>query len=534
MGEKKSVVANACEQYGGPLHPKTVRVLETLRRTSLTNFGAARVHFDLRSETPPAGLACGVEVLSHLESVAEQDKRDPAFVELLTEAVNDFPFMASISAVEATLIRNAYAELRRRLAVPADLQDAFIRAKNVAHDVWVEARAANDGTGDFKAFQPYLEEVISLARRRAQALMDGLGYPDLYTALLDGYEPGMTAARLTSIIEPLRGSLPELVRTFVEAGLTKPDVLGGQTYPVDAQRRTEQKAVEFLGLLGDSFGPIRKVAHPFSNTLGVGDVRFGNRYSENNPFPSFTGAMHEGGHSLYAILVELILQVYANERYSLGIHETASRFCENVIGRSMAFWRHAAPWFFAEFPWLAAHSVEDIVRFLNWVEPSYIRVDADEVTYNLHIMLRARLELALIAGDLTVADLPGEWNTMFKELFGIVVPNDAQGVMQDVHWPEGLIGYFPTYLLGNLRAATVRREMLSRFPDAFEMVQAGNFAAIREWLGDRFMRLGNVFPGEEVIRINPDDFLSYLREKMSETFGIRFGNSPSSGIVDIM
>jgi carboxypeptidase Taq len=341
---------------------------------------------------------------------------------------------------------------------------------------------------------------------------------------MEDFEPGMTCSKLRQIIEPLRGELVPFLKRLIEEG-TPPDtsVLEGSFDP-EVQRRLARRALERVGYDFDA-GGLDDVAHPFTTTIGPGDVRITNRYLEKQFLSGLFAALHEGGHALYN-------QGMPRELFSLGlaggssngIHESQSRMIENQVGRSRPFWSFFQPVLAEFFPQFRSADAETLYRTANAVSPSLIRVEADEVTYNFHIMLRFELEAGLIDGTIAVADLPRLWNDAMKRYLGVVPPNDAQGVLQDVHWSLGAFGYFPSYMLGNLYAAQILVTLRREIPSLDAQIESGDFGPLVGWLREKVHRLGAIHDPDDLIRqitgqaLDSGHFVRYVTEKYSDIY----------------
>jgi carboxypeptidase Taq len=368
-----------------------------------------------------------------------------------------------------------------------------------------------------------LEELVQLNIEKAERY----GYEEhIYDALLDQFEPFMKTREVERVFDGLRDSLVDLVRRISEAPQVD-DVFLHHSYPAERQ---ELLGNEFLNALGYEFnrGRLDVSAHPFTTTLGPNDVRITTRYHEDLFASAVFSTIHEAGHALYELGVD---PKYHNTLLatgtSLGIHESQSRLWENMVGRSREFWSHWFPRVKELFPeQLSGVEKEQFYRAINRVEPSLIRIEADEVTYSLHVILRFQLEVKLMTGELEVKDLPEAWNTTMEELLGITPPSDAKGVLQDVHWSMGAIGYFPTYALGNLYGAQFLRTMLREIPDVYDKVAAGEFAPILSWLRERIHCHGAAKTPKELItevtgeELDPEYFVRYLESKYGEIYGL--------------
>lgn len=484
-----------------------------VREISEIQSAVALCAWDQRTQMPEKGAEARAKVVGRLERMAFERAVSDRMGELLAAAERDGP----ASEIDQALIRVWKRDYTRHRAIPPALYQKFVETTARAEVVWEKAKAASD----FALFRPHLAEVVDLVREMAELI----GYEESpYDALLDEYEPGMTALK----VRPLLGSLRvELVAFLKELGQgTPPPELPPGTYPLDAQRRFCR---EVLGWIGYDFGAGRldDSVHPFTIGVGPGDVRVTNRYQEDDPFSGLFGALHEGGHALYGQGNDPALAwTGLSGGASFGIHESQSRFWENQIGRSLPFWRYAHPHLLRHFPALAKTSPEDIWRHVNRAQPSLIRVEADEVTYNLHICLRFELEVELIEGRLAVDELPGRWNEAMADYLGVTPPDDRRGVLQDVHWSGGMFGYFPSYALGNLYAAQIAGAAEREVPGLWNKVEAGQFSPIREWLREAVHRHGRVYLPEDLVRrvtgsgLSADPFLRYIRRKYGEVYGL--------------
>ncbi len=414
-------------------------------------------------------------------------------------------------------VREARRAWERATKIPARLVTERAQACALSQVAWEEARH-ND---DFEAFRPHLEKVIALTREMAQAL----GAPNPYDALLEDFEPGMTEAALHDLFGELK---PELVSILDKIkGASNPP---GQDpvlrhFPRAGQEAFSRRIMTDMGYdLGA--GRLDASAHPFTSGT-FADVRITTRYDENFLNMALFGTIHETGHALYE-------QGLDPERYrdpsgqacSLGVHESQSRFWENLIGRSRPFWAHYYPELKKSFPGaLDDVDAEAFYRAVNACQPSLIRVEADEVTYNLHIILRFELESALLAGKLEAADLPGAWNDKMRQLLGITPGTFKEGVLQDIHWSAGLIGYFPTYALGNLYGAQFLEKLRADMPDLDARVSRGELADIKEWLNTRIHVHGRRYLAPELcervtgkaLSIRPS--VDYMKRKFGEIYG---------------
>jgi carboxypeptidase Taq len=490
---------------------------ELVRRSKelgVLNSCAATLAWDQQTYMPANGAGLRGEQMAFLASLAHQKFTDPTVGDLLA-AVEGSDLVADPEADAAANVRELRRGYDRATKIPPALVAELARVTTAAQQAWEAAKRAND----FPSFRPHLEKVVALKRQEA----DAVGYQNhRYEALLEEYEPGTTVAELKELFAGLTRDLVPLVRRIADSP-TKPDrSILEREYPVDRQKVFAEAAAAALGF-DFAAGRLDTTAHPFCSGMGPGDCRITTRYNPRSFPEAFFGVLHETGHALYE-------QNLPAEHFgtplgvacSFGVHESQSRLWENQVGRGRPFWDHFFPRLRQTFPAaLAGVTVEAFHLAVNDVRPSLIRVEADEATYNLHVALRFELELALLSGDLSVADLPGAWNERFAALLGLPVPDDARGCLQDIHWSFGGIGYFPTYTLGNLYAAQLmaaaKRDLgADGLADDF---RRGEFARLKGWLVANVHRHGQRYRAGELCRratgsaLSPQPFLSYLAEK---------------------
>lgn len=408
----------------------------------------------------------------------------------------------------------------RSKRLPTELVKSLAETSSQAIQVWREARE-ND---DFASFAPHVAKLIELQRQFA----DAIGYEnEPYDALLEEYEPGTSTKEIADTFEALRTPLVALVRKIRESGVSPRTDFLNREYPIDRQRAFGVMVTEQMGFDYDA-GRLDISPHPFCTNMGVQDVRMTTRYTTTLPTQSLFGIVHEAGHGLYEQgQVPAFEGLPRGKAVSLGIHESQSRMWENMIGRSRPFWRFFFPRFSDSFPDVMQDVSEDeFYTAINEVIPSPIRVEADEVTYNLHILLRFEIERALFTGDLPVEDLSAVWNEKMRDYLGIEPPNDRDGVLQDIHWSHGSFGYFPTYALGNLYAAQFFDSIKKEMPDLMDRIARGNLLPIREWLRDRIHCLGMTHRAKDLAihvtgnPLNADYFVNYLNEKFGDLYGV--------------
>jgi carboxypeptidase Taq len=488
------------------------------RETALLSSTIGVLGWDQRVMMPPRAAPHRANQIALLSGMVHQRMTDPRVGEWL-DLLEQSELVADPESVEAVNIRQWRRSYDRMTRLPNELVVEFARVTSLAEKAWEEARAH----ADYARFKPHLTRIVALTREIAERL----GYEqEPYDALLDEYEQGMTAQQVEQLFAPLRQKTPELVQRIRSAPRQPNGSLLHRHYPRPQQEAFCRLIAERLGFDWQS-GRLDPTVHPFATRLGPGDVRITTRYYEDFLSPSLFGTIHELGHALYELgLLEEHFGTPMGEAVSLGVHESQSRMWENFVGRSRAFWEYFYPIAQQYFTALQDVSLDEFVFAINEVKPSPIRVEADEVTYNLHILLRFELELALVRGDLQVDDLPDAWNERFEAYLGFKPANDAEGVLQDVHWSGGLIGYFPTYTLGNLYAAQLFEAAARDLGDLHTMFRKGEFAPLLEWLRQHIHHQGKRYaPAQLIERItgNPpsaEPLLRYFEQKFEELYGI--------------
>ncbi len=425
-----------------------------------------------------------------------------------------------LSPDDAALISETLYDYERETKLPESFVKTFAVEQSKAYEEWTKARAESD----FKMFQPSLERVVELLKEKAELL----GYEDTpYDALLESYERGMTTAKLKEIFGELATKQADLIERIVNSP-NQPDVQWlEQNWNTKAQL---DFTVRVLNDMGYDFDAGRQdiSVHPFTTNFDVFDVRVTTRAYENELFTALTGSIHEGGHALYEQgLLEKDRRTCLAEAPSLGIHESQSRMWENIVGRSKPFWNHYLPEFKKYFPGqMDKVTAEDIYKAVNHVKPSFIRVEADECTYNLHIIIRFEIEVALMQDDIKVAEVPELWNAKVKDYLGLDLTDDALGCLQDIHWSHGAIGYFPTYALGNLYSAQLFAKIEQDVPDLMNEIGNGNFRPLLDWLRTNVHAHGRRKTAPQIVRdatgLEPCSvpYLEYLERKYGQLYGL--------------
>ena len=477
-------------------------------RTALAVLG-----WDEQVNMPPAGASARGSANAALAELYHSALCDPVF----GSAIDELSANNGHSALLHARVREAQRERERAVRVPAELVRALAETESRSFESWQRARAERD----FSLFAPDLERMVELKRNEADAV--GYGGGERYDALLDSFEPGATVA----VVEPLLTALREELVPFAHELIAKPrpdDSFLTGSFPIEAQKEVSRELVSGIGF-DLSAGRIDIAAHPFASGFAARDVRLTTHYFDDN-LQSIWSTMHEAGHGMYEQGLEgEIAGTFCERVTSLTLHESQSRLWENMVGRSRPFWQRTLPLLKECFPGqLQGVTVDQIVRAINIVEPSLIRIYADEVTYHLHVLLRFELELALMRGQLEVAELPAAWNEKMTSLVGVTPSHDGDGVLQDVHWSAGLFGYFPTYTMGTMLSAQLWEAAGRALGDLDAMVLAGDTKPLLEWMRANVHHRGSTVLPSEVIRdatgedLHHDALMRYLRGKFGELY----------------
>jgi len=462
--------------------------------------------WDQQVMMPPRGAPARGEAMGTIERYAHDRLTSPELATLLDAAGPE----------DAGIVRVVRRDRDIATRVPGDLAAEITRAGADGLQAWLRARDAND----FAVFEPALRRNIDLAREYAACFPES-EHP--YDALLHRFEPGTTAAQVSVLFARLREGLVPLISEI--ATMQDPPTLTGD-FTVAAQREIGLEIVQAMGFDASAWR-LDDAVHPFAVSPSAGDVRVTSRFSDRN-LQGLFALMHETGHGLYEYGVDPALaRTTLDHGVSLGIHESQSRLWENNVGRSEPFWRYWLPRMRDRFPLtLRDVDLDAFLRAINVVKPSLIRVDADEVTYSLHVILRYELELDLVDGTLDPADLPATWAAKMKQMLGIAVPDDLQGVLQDIHWSEGIIGYFPTYAIGNVFSAQLWRAVRADLPDLDADLENGVYGNLRGWLVDKVHRHGRLLTPAELIEqavggpLDPAPLLEHLSAKYRALYGL--------------
>lgn len=501
------------------------RLCALLRRASNLSGASAILQYDQQVFMPSGASSVRASQLEILAGVLHDMNTNPEFPSLLA-SLETADAASELSDMERAVVREARRKYDKHVAVPKEVEEERARLESEGYDAWVRAKSAKD----FSQFAPSLQKNLDMARKLAGYINPSLAAKNPYDVWIDQFERGVTRERLDPIFAEIRNAVVPLIGRVLAAkkkmSLDYLDVLKG-TFDVDKVRKANEQIVQRLGF-DLKHGRMDVSPHPFTTSSSPLDVRITTRYRADEWLQSIAGSVHEAGHALY----EQALRptgLPVDEALSLGIHESQSLFWERMIGLSKSFWKFAAPIVRDVGAVPLNIDSEDalgrLVLAVNDVEPNFIRVESDELTYVMHILMRYEFEAQMISGELKVEDLPSRWNAKMREYLGLEVENDAQGCLQDVHWSSPFVGYFPTYLLGAMNAAQIYAAAERELPNIDELVLAGNFSPIREWLREKIHVHGSFYPSaDELLRVatgepmNPRYFIQYLEKKFTALY----------------
>jgi carboxypeptidase Taq len=491
--------------------------LELVKRIRYYNDALAVLFWDLRTGAPKKGVAQRAEVIGMLSEEAFKLSTSDDMEKYLSY-FNEPENNSSLDNVMKEVVKECRKEFDKYRKIPKEKYKEYVILTSKAESAWEDAKNSND----FELFRPYLEEIVDFN----QEFIELWGYKDnRYNTLLDFYEPGMTVEKLDIIFSQLRSRIVPLLEKIKKSPYQPEDQALKQYFSIDKQ---EEFNLYILKEMGYDFqgGRLDETEHPFTTGINPGDVRITTHYYSNDFVSALMSSLHEGGHALYEQNISAELNgTPLCQGTSMGIHESQSRFWENIIGRSHGFWERYYKDLQKVFPkQLKDVAIDDFYRAINKAEPSYVRIEADEVTYNLHIMIRYEIEKALINSEIKVSDLPRVWNEKMKEYMGIVPPNDTKGVLQDVHWAGGSFGYFPSYALGNIYSAQFYNTARKEIKDFDTIVMKGELIKIKEWLSERIYKHGKLLEPSEILKqvtgeeINSKYLTDYLENKYTDIY----------------
>lgn len=501
--------------------PKTTfEALEhELREIHDIDMALSLLQWDMQCMMPVAASDQRAHQIETLSVLVHERKTSQRLGELI-EGSADVADAAPHGSYEAGLVRLARRQYEQNSKVPLELQGRIAQAQAEGFGIWRDARAASD----FQVFLPSLETQIGLARELIECF-DPAESP--YDVLLDRFEEGSTTGEIDRIFDRLKPRLIELSRAIAERQDRVSDRLLHGHFPKAAQAALSQGVADLLGANVERWRVVETV-HPFAQSFGTHDIRIATRYDETFFPTAYFGTIHEFGHGLYESQIDPALnRTPLADGVSMTVHESQSRLMENLVGRSRPFISFVWPRLQAAFPEaFGEYSAEAFYRAVNRMQPSLIRVEADELTYGLHIILRYELERDLFEGRTNASELPRLWNERMKDYLGVDVPNDAMGVLQDVHWSGGGFGYFPDYLLGSVLSVQIWERMSRDLPELNEQIERGEFGPMREWLGEHVHRSGSIYTPSETIEravggpLDPEPYLRYLEGKIADLYGL--------------
>jgi carboxypeptidase Taq len=481
------------------------------------------IHWDMETMMPPNAVeqrSLQLEVLSKLN---HQMSTNPEIGKLL-KTIQSNPDYEKLDRIEKRNIYLADKNFREQTSLPEKLVSEIARQEAVTVNLWKKAKAQKN----YKLLKPEQQKLFDLNKQAAEILMKVKETKTPYEALIDNFEPKMPVEKITGTFDKLQVGLRAMIAKIQEQNVAPDTSILHLAVPIENQRRIAQLITQTLGydtVSPKASGRIDETEHPFSSG-SYEDVRITTHFYLNDYASSIFSVLHESGHALYDINLNPKWKYQPIGSYcSFGIHESQSRLYENVVGRSKEFWTSFLPKMQAVAPSLSSINLDQFIQAINLVEPSKIRVEADEVTYNLHIIIRFELEQALFAGKVTLDELPQVWNQKYEEYLGVKVENDSEGVMQDTHWASGLYGYFPSYALGNIYSGQITEAINKDLPNWRIQLSQGNLADFNAWLNEKIHLKGDLYNPEELIRIatgksiDPESFLQYLKGKYSELYG---------------
>ncbi|MEW6028913.1 MAG: carboxypeptidase M32 [Chloroflexota bacterium] len=496
------------------MEEKLAQLKQIMAEVADLNNAAALLGWDQQTYMPRGGAEARGNQLATLGKIAHEMFTSDKVGKLLDELKDAFP----ADSDEAALVRVTQRDYDKRTRVPSEFVARSAQITSAANEAWVEAKTKSE----FPVFQPHLEKVVDLSREYV-TFFPPADHP--YDILLDDYEPGMKTAEVQAIFDELRPQQVELLKV-IAARPQVDDSFLHLKFKESKQLAFGEKVITKYGYDWNR-GRQDKSPHPFTTSFSLNDVRITTRFQEDFLNTALFGTMHEAGHAMYEQGVNLIYErTPLGTGASLGIHESQSRMWENLVGRSLPFWEHFYPLLQKTFPaQLGNVKLDKFYKGINKVEPSLIRVEADEATYNMHIMLRLEMEIAMIDGSVEdFGELPEMWNAKMKDYLGVTPPDDAKGVLQDIHWSFGGLGYFTTYSLGNLISAQLWERINADLPDLPDQIRKGKFDALLGWLRENIHKHGRKYEPQELVRkvtgskITPAPYLRYLREKFGKIY----------------
>ena len=489
---------------------------EYLKKIEYLNSTISLLHWDSMVNMPKEAMEYRSEMIGYL--AGESYKLTTS--EKMKAFIDSFTGMEDLDLITKAMLENITKEYQKATKIPEAEFVQYEIDKALSQSAWEEGKKKKD----FSIFKPHLAKMIAANKKFSEYW----GFVDnKYDGLLDIYEPGMTTERLDLVFGELREALVDLLRNIQNSDRKTDDAILKGNYSIDSQRKLGEAILEKLGYDFEKRGRIDVSAHPYTTNFGNKDVRITTKYNTTDFRPAIFSLIHEGGHGIYEQNIpDELLGTSLATGASMGMHESQSRFYENVLGKSMEFWSYFYPKFQETYPELERVDLKSFYQAINCVEPSLIRIDADELTYSLHVIIRYEMEKLLINGDIPIDDVPRLWNEKYKEYLGVTPEHDGEGVLQDVHWSGGDFGYFPTYALGNLYGAQIFHKLKEDLPDWNRQVEGGDFSSITKWLNENVHQYGATFKPAELIRkvtgeeLTAKYFIEYLNEKFGKLYGV--------------
>lgn len=489
---------------------------EYLKKIEYLNSTISLLHWDSMVNMPKEAMEYRSEMIGYL--AGESYKLTTS--EKMKAFIDSFTGMEDLDLITKAMLENITKDYQKATKIPEAEFVQYEIDKALSQSAWEEGKKKKN----FSIFKPHLAKMIAANKKFSEYW----GFVDnKYDGLLDLYEPGMTTERLDLVFGELREALVDLLRNIQNSDHKTDDAILKGDYSIDSQRKLGEAILEKLGYDFETRGRIDVSAHPFTTNFGNKDVRITTKYNTADFRPAIFSLIHEGGHGIYEQNIpDELLGTSLATGASMGMHESQSRFYENILGKSLEFWIYFYPKFQEAYPELKKLDLRSFYQAINCVEPSLIRIDADELTYSLHVIIRYEMEKLLINGDIPIDDVPRLWNEKYKEYLGVEPEHDGEGVLQDVHWSGGDFGYFPTYALGNLYGAQIFHKLKEDLPDWNHQVEGGDFSSITKWLGENVHRYGATFKPAELIRkvtgeeLSATYFIEYLNNKFGKLYGV--------------
>lgn len=498
------------------------QLIKTAKECNALGSTISLLHWDQEVMMPKNGIEFRADQISLTSRLYHEMKTNPKNGDLISACESNDDLVGDPTSASAANIREIRHGYDRATKLPASLVEEEAMLSSRGQSAWAEARKNND----FSEFQPWLEKIVNLLQRKAECYGWSEG-GEPWDALAEDYEPGCTAASVSEVFTPLRVKLQSLLDDLMGSDKKPSNKFNELVLPIDQQKKFVNAIASQIGFDFQS-GRLDESTHPFCSGTHCNDVRMTTRFHENNVNDAIGSTMHECGHGIYEQgLLFTNVGTPMGSAVSLGIHESQSRMWENQVGRSEAFWKWCYPKMGEFFGDATAHlSFDDVYGGANIVKPDFIRVEADEATYNMHIMIRFELERLLMKGELAVADLPDAWNARYQEYLGIDVPSDTKGCLQDIHWSMTSMGYFPTYTLGNLYCAQFFETAMEEIPDMYEQFARGEFGTLKTWLNQNIHCHGQRFRAADLCvhvtgkPLSSDPLMRHLENKLKPIYGL--------------